>query len=297
MIPEDIEDSATNGNINPLSCTKKTASLRSLLMTAHASPILSLAGVRFVRGERVILDGIDWVVRAGEHWVILGPNGCGKTSLINCLTGYEMATAGEITVDGSEYGHTDWREVRKRVGLVTATLTRYLEPHEPVVEAVASGRDAMLNLVGPIDDALRDEARKLLVRIGCGHLIDSRWGVLSQGERQKVLICRALMSRYAVMILDEPCAGLDPVARQNFLGWLHEIALQPDAPSLVLVTHHVEEILPCFNHVLLLRSGKVLAGGERDAVLTSPLLSEAYGAPVELKHDAARLQYELDILP
>ena len=260
-------------------------------------PILSLAGLRFVRGERVILDGIDWVVRAGEHWVILGPNGCGKTSLINCLTGYEMATAGEITVDGSEYGHTDWREVRKRVGLVTATLTRYLEPHEPVLEAVASGREAMLNLVTPINDSLRAEAGALLERIGCGHLVNSRWGVLSQGERQKILICRALMSRYAVMILDEPCAGLDPVARQNFLLWLQEIAMQPDAPSLVLVTHHVEEILPCFNNVLLLRSGKVLADGGKDTVLTSENLSQAYGAPVELKHDSARSQYALEILP
>src|SRR4051812_41947352 len=161
-------------------------------------PSLSVHHLRFQRSDRVILDNVDWTVAAGEHWVILGPNGCGKTSLINCLTGYEMSTAGEITVDGAEYGRTDWREVRKRVGLVTSTLTFYLEPGEPVLDAVVSGREAMLNLVGQVDVTLYEEARKLLERIGCGHLINSRWGVLSQGERQKILICRALIANFHV---------------------------------------------------------------------------------------------------
>jgi iron complex transport system ATP-binding protein len=241
----------------------------------------------------VILDDVDWTVGAGEHWVILGPNGCGKTSLINCLTGYEMSTAGEITVDGAEYGRTDWRDVRKRVGLVTSTLTFYLEPGEPVLDAVVSGREAMLNLVGQVDAVLYAQARTLLERIGCGHLTDSHWGVLSQGERQKILICRALMAEFHVLILDEPCAGLDPVAREHFLQWLQQLATQPDAPSLVLVTHHVEEILPCFTHVLLLREGRVLSAGTRDEVLTSPRLSEAYGAAVRLESDADRYRLHL----
>src|SRR5262249_17834845 len=145
-------------------------------------------------------------------------------SLINCLTGYEMATAGDITVDGAEYGKTDWREVRKRVGLGTSTLTHYLEPSEPMIDAVVSGREAMLNLVGEVSHEWVKEARELLERIGCGYLIGSRWGVLSQGERQKILICRALMAKYHVLILDEPCAGLDPVARERFLQWLADLA-------------------------------------------------------------------------
>ena len=160
---------------------------------------IEITGLRYVR-DRQILKGIDWRVEPGEHWVILGPNGCGKTSLINCLTGYEMATAGDIYVDGAEYGRTDWREVRKRVGLVTSTLTFYLEPGEPVLDAVVSGREAMINLVGEVDPALRQEARDLLNRIGCGYLADSRWGVLSQGERQKILICRALMAVQVVFV-------------------------------------------------------------------------------------------------
>lgn len=241
----------------------------------------------------MILDGVDWRVEPGEHWVILGPNGCGKTSLINCLTGYEMATAGEITMDGSEYGRTDWREVRKRVGLVTATLTRYLEPFEPVLDAVVSGREAMLNLVGDVPQEWVEEARQLLQRIGCGHLIDSRWGVLSQGERQKILICRALMAKFHVLILDEPCAGLDPVARERFLQWLEDLVSHPGSPSLVLVTHHVEEILPFFDHVLLLKDGKVLKAGPKEAVLDSALLSEAYGAPLKIERLGERWQLTL----
>ena len=256
-------------------------------------PSLSVQQLRFERNDRVILDGVDWTVGAGEHWVILGPNGCGKTSLINCLTGYEMSTAGEITVDGAEYGRTDWREVRKRVGLVTSTLTFYLEPGEPVLDAVVSGREAMINLVGDVDPALYADARALLERIGCGHLTSSHWGVLSQGERQKILICRALMANFHVLILDEPCAGLDPVAREHFLQWLHQLATQPDAPSLVLVTHHVEEILPCFTHVLLLREGRVHAAGPRDLVLSSDHLSEVYGAKVRL--EAAGDRYRLHL--
>ncbi len=254
------------------------------------STALTLHALTYRRGDRTILNGIDWQVNEGEHWVILGPNGCGKTSLINCLTGYQMATSGEITVDGSEFGQTDWREVRKRVGLVTSTLTFYLEPQEPVLDAVVSGRNAMLNLVGEVDEALITEAKALLERIGCGYLMNSRWGVLSQGERQKILICRALMADFRVLILDEPCAGLDPVAREHFLAWLKSIAGQANAPSLVLVTHHVEEILPCFSHVLLLKQGQVLISGPKSEVLTSENLTEAYGASVEISQTGTRYQ-------
>jgi len=248
------------------------------------SNVLQVAGLRFVRGDRAILDGINWTVQKGQHWVILGPNGCGKTSLINCLTGYEMATAGLIKVGNAEFGHADWREVRKHVGLVTSTLTHYLEPYEPVLDAVVSGRDAILNYVGERDASLEAEARVLLKRMGCAYLIDSRWGVLSQGERQKILICRAFMSQFDVLILDEPCAGLDPVAREHFLQWLQDMAGQPESPSLVMVTHHVEEILPCFSNVLLLKQGRVLASGSKEDTLHDASLSAAYGAKLSLGH-------------
>ncbi len=256
-------------------------------------PVLSVESLRFERGSRLILDDINWQVRAGEHWVILGPNGCGKTSLINLITGYDMATSGEIDVGDARFGEADWREVRKHIGLVASTLTFYLEPGELVIDAVVSGREAMINLIGDVKPALVREARALLKRFGCAHLVDSRWGVLSQGERQKILICRALMAKFQVLILDEPCAGLDPVAREHFLTWLQNFAAQRGAPSLVLVTHHVEEILPCFNRVLLMKDGKTLASGEKGKVLTSALLSQAYGAKLKLSCSKDRYRLKL----
>jgi iron complex transport system ATP-binding protein len=260
---------------------------------AQRDPVLAVEGLRYERGSRLILDGINWRVKAGEHWVILGPNGCGKTSLINLLTGYDMATAGEIRVGDAQFGAADWREVRKRIGLVASTLTFYLESSEPVIDAVVSGREAMINLIGGLNTRLVREARGLLRQFGCGHLADSRWGVLSQGERQKILICRALMAKFEVLILDEPCAGLDPVAREHFLAWLQGIAGRRGAPSLVLVTHHVEEIIPCFNRVLLMKAGRVLAAGEKGRVLTSANLSEAYGAKLKLVKSGGRTSLKL----
>ncbi len=255
--------------------------------------VLSVSALRYERGARLILDDINWQVRVGEHWVILGPNGCGKTSLINLLTGYDMATAGEIDVDDARFGEADWREVRKRIGLVASTLSYYLEPSEPVIDAVVSGREAMINLIGDVKPALVREARALLKRFGCAHLVDSRWGVLSQGERQKILICRAMIAKFQVLILDEPCAGLDPVAREHFLTWLQVLAARRGAPSLVLVTHHVEEILPCFNRVLLMKDGKILASGEKGKVLTSANLSQAYGAKLKLTPSKDRYRLKL----
>ncbi len=257
-------------------------------------PVLSVERVSFERGSLQILDEIHWQVKAGEHWVILGPNGCGKTSLINLLTGYDMATAGDIRVGDAQFGAADWREVRKRIGLVASTLTFYLESSEPVIDAVVSGREAMINLIGDLDAKLVKKARALLKQFGCGYLADSLWGVLSQGERQKILICRALMAKFQVLILDEPCAGLDPVAREHFLAWLHKLATRKGAPALVLVTHHVEEILPCFNRVLLMKMGKVLAAGKMNKVLTSAKLSEAYGARLQLVRNRGRYRLRLD---
>lgn len=254
-----------------------------------SAPTLEVCGIEFRRG-RSILKGIDWRVERGQHWAVLGPNGCGKTSLINIITGYDSATSGTIEIDGSRYGDDDWREVRKRVGIVASTLTVMLESGEPVLDVIASGRDAKLNLWEPPSDALRAAARKLLKSFGCAYLADALWGPLSQGEKQKVLICRALMAKFRVMILDEPCAGLDPVAREHFLQWLGEISAKRGAPSLLMVTHHVEEILPCMSHVLVLRDGAVLAAGPKEEVLTSACLSTAYGASVSLHRRGTRYQ-------
>ncbi len=244
--------------------------------------VLRVQDATFVRGGRRILKGISWSVAQGEHWAVLGPNGCGKTSLINLITGYEPATDGLVQIGADTFGNSDWREVRKRVGLVTNTLTTFIEPAEPVLNVVASGRDAKLNLWKDPSPTLQKQGTGLLKAAGCAYLKKSLWGTLSQGEKQKVLICRALMARFDVLILDEPCAGLDPLAREHFLGWMAELSTWPESPSLVMVTHHVEEILPCITHVLLLREGSVFAAGPKDTTLTSAALSTVYGAPVLL---------------
>ncbi len=258
------------------------------------SSVLRVQDATFVRNGRRIIKGISWDVERGQHWCILGPNGCGKTSLINLITGYEPATAGEIQIGWDTFGNSDWREVRKRVGLVTNTLTTFLEPSEPVLNVIASGRDAKLNLWESPPPLFKKQARTLLEAVGCIYLKDSLWGYLSQGEKQKVLICRALMAKFDVLILDEPCAGLDPVAREHFLTWMEELSTWPESPSLIMVTHHVEEILPCISHVLLLRDGAVQACGEKAATLSSASLSHTYGAPVKLSQKDGR--YALRVL-
>ncbi len=252
--------------------------------------VLDVSGLRVERGRAVVLDGIDWRVRPGEHWVVLGPNGCGKTSLLKVLLGYLTPSAGTVRVLGDEYGACDWRDLRHRVGLVSSALNASVPDHEEALRTVVSGARAQLDLWGEPTPAEARAARAQLRRAGAAGLADRPWGVLSQGERQRVLIARALMARPALLILDEPCAGLDPVARETFLVRLEALAREPRGPRLVLVTHHVEEITPAFTHALLLRAGRVAAAGPRAATLTSASLGKLFGADVRLARRGARLE-------
>ena len=256
-------------------------------------PILEVTGLRVQRGSTTILDGVAWSVHRGEHWVILGANGSGKTSLLKTLTGFLTPTAGEISVLGQEYGNSDWRALQLHIGVVTSMFAAAIPLAETALETVMSGKFAQLDLWKKVTPADRAEARRLLRFVGAAQLERRPWVHFSQGERQRVLIARALMARPKLLILDEPCAGLDPVAREHFLGFLDRLARRRSAPSLVLVTHHVEEITPAFTHALLLRRGRILAAGPRRALLTSARLSAAFGHPLSLVRDGRRLRLAL----
>jgi iron complex transport system ATP-binding protein len=258
-------------------------------------PILAVAGLRIERGGTVILHDVGWRVARGEHWVILGANGSGKTSLLSALTGYLMPTGGEISVLGETYGESDWRELRKQIGLVSSSVRQMMADDEPALETVASGKHAVIDFWGRLTRGEKTQALKLLRQVECGHLAERAWRVLSQGERQRVLIARALMARPRVLILDEPCAGLDPAAREHFLQFLQRLGAQPQAPTLVLVTHHVEEIMPVFTHVLVLKNGSVLAAGRKADVMTVKNLSAAFKAKLRLSVRHGR--YAMKMVP
>ncbi|MDB6016744.1 MAG: transporter related-protein [Pedosphaera sp.] len=252
--------------------------------------ILEVSNLRIQRDDTVILDNVHWRVERGQHWAILGANGSGKTSLLSALTGYLMPTDGAITVLGRRYGETDWRELRKQIGLVSSSIRQLMADAEPALETVISGKYAMIDFWGRITAADRARGLRLLRQIECEHLAERPWLVLSQGERQRVLIGRALMARPRLLILDEPCAGLDLAAREHFLQFLQRLGRQRSAPTLVLVTHHVEEIMPVFSHALILKSGKVLAAGRKQPILNARFLASAFGAPVRLVKKSGRCQ-------
>jgi len=250
--------------------------------------ILEVSGLCVARGDTTILRGLDWRVARGEHWVVLGPNGCGKTSLLKSLTGYLSPTAGAITLLGKRYGETDWRELRLQVGIVMSALQASIPPAEVAMETVVSGRYAQLDLWARPTKADIAEARRLLRLAGCLYLANREWLFLSQGERQRVLIARALMARPRLLILDEPCAGLDPVAREEFLGFLEVLARRRRGPALVLVTHHVEEIMPAFTHALVLCGGAVFAAGPKEKTVTTRILSGAFGTRLTVRKGNGR---------
>ena len=247
-----------------------------------------------MRDGTVILHDVDWRVQRGEHWVILGANGSGKTSLLSALTGYLMPTAGEISLLGNIYGEADWRELRKQIGIVSTSIRQMMADEEVALETVASGKYAVIDFWGRVTRSEKVAALKLLRQVECEYLADRPWRVLSQGERQRVLIARALMARPRVLILDEPCAGLDPAAREHFLQFIQRLGAQKNSPTLIFVTHHVEEIMPVFSHALILKDGGVLAEGEMVEVLNSKILTQAFKTRMKLRLAGGR--YGLEVL-
>jgi len=250
------------------------------------TPALELRDVTYVGdGGKPIVRSINWTVQPGEPWAVLGPNGSGKTTLLKLACGYLWPNAGgEIFRRGRTL--VNLRELRKSIGWVTSSLVEEIPAQEKVLRTVVSGKFAQIGLLeGFGGDATRADyrsAERLLAHMGCARLYDQEFGTLSQGEQQKVLVARALMTKPYLVVLDEPCAGMDPGARENFLATLQRIGRQKRIPAFIFVTHHIEEILPLFRKTLVLREGVVLYAGMTRRVLKPKVLEELYGTPLKI---------------
>lgn len=248
--------------------------------------IVDLANVSLSRGEQEILNAVSWQVRRGEHWALLGANGSGKTSLLKLVSGYEWPTGGEVAVLGEGYGRCDLRELRKAIGWVSSAMLYPFPAHQTALEVAVSGFDASIGLYREMSPEEWADAAAALQHLGAGRLAGRAYRLLSQGEQQRVLIARAMVHSPSLLILDEPCAGLDPVTRESFLGDLDRLSRRPDAPTQILVTHHIEEIGPWISHVLVLKAGRVIARGEKAGVLRPEVLAAAFGGDCRVdRHD------------
>ena len=252
---------------------------------------LELRDVSHQADGKKILDSINWKVWPGEHWAILGPNGSGKTTLLKLACGYLWPNAGGVVLrKGKELTHLP--ELRKSIGWVTATLVSEIPAQEGVLDTVVSGKFAQIGYVGGCwGQASRYDyacARGYLKELGSLHLSEQAFGTLSQGEQQKVLIARARMTKPYLIVLDEPCAGMDPGARENFLEALSKIGRHKKIPALIYVTHHVEEILPMFAKTLVLRDGKILYAGATRSVLKRDVLQKLYGVSLTVMNRNGR---------
>jgi iron complex transport system ATP-binding protein len=238
------------------------------------------------RGDRDILRGVDLHVNAGEHWTLLGRNGCGKSTLLEMITGYLFPTSGKIDVLGSRFGTVDVREVRKQIGYISPALIEKMTLADPVWEIVASGAFAFLRFYEEIPEEVRERAYAELTRVGMGAFAEHPFGTLSQGERKKVLLARTMMASPRLLILDEPCAGLDLFEREKFLQSLSELSSRE--LSILYVTHHIEEIIPLFTHVALMNQGEIVASGQKRDVLTPDKLRAAYDLPIDIRWSGER---------
>ncbi|MDT3424824.1 iron complex transport system ATP-binding protein [Paenibacillus forsythiae] len=250
--------------------------------------ILRVSNVSWKRGTTTLLDRVNWSIEKGQHWALMGLNGSGKTTLLNMINGYIWPTEGEIVVLGERFGEIDLRELRKSIGWVSSSLQEKLHGSDRTQHVVISGKHASIGLYAHAPEEDFERAGTLMNKLGCGHLWDRDYRTCLQGEKQKVLIARALMAEPKILILDEPCNGLDLFARERLLESIEELTLSENAPSLIYVTHHTEEILPAFSHTLLFRKGRVFDSGATRRMLNEETLSRFFEAPVSVEQSAGR---------
>jgi len=255
------------------------------MVAADQSEVIALEGVAVIRDGRHLLRDVNWSVRRDERWVVLGPNGAGKTTMLQVASTYMGPTRGSVRLLGRQYGKVDVRELRERVGYAGAGLSGLIRPDLPALDIVVTGRHAsfVATRFHDYSDGDWEAARFHLERLAADHLAGRRFGTLSSGEKQRVLIARSLMTRPEVLFLDEAMTGLDLGARERLVASMADLAADPTGPAAVLVTHHVEEIPPGFGHIALISGGSVVAAGPIDSILTAAALSETFGQELLLE--------------
>jgi iron complex transport system ATP-binding protein len=256
---------------------------------ALMSEVLELVDVSVVREGHALLDDVSWSIKEGERWVILGPNGAGKTTLLNMASSYLFPSSGTVTVLGERLGAVDVFELRPRIGIAGIAMADKLPRAQTVLQTVLTAAYGMTAHWHEEYEAVDEErARAFLDRLGMSDYLDRRFGTLSEGERKRTLIARAMMTDPELLLLDEPAAGLDLGGREDLVRRLGRLARDPYAPSMLMVTHHVEEIPPGFTHALMIRQGQVLAAGPLETELTSRNLSRCFGLPLVVEKRGER---------
>jgi iron complex transport system ATP-binding protein len=251
--------------------------------------VVRLRGVGIRRGGSMLLRDVDWTVHDNERWVVIGPNGAGKTTLLQVAATTIFPSEGTAEILGERLGATDVFELRPRIGLASAALADKVPPGEKVIDLVLTASYAIVGRWREdYESADVTRAVELLDALGCAHLIRRRFSTLSEGERKRVQIARSLMPDPELLLLDEPAAGLDLGGREDLLRRIAMLARDPKAPTMVMVTHHVEEVPEGITHAMLLRRGSVLAAGPLPAVFTEQNLSRCFGVPLIIESNHAR---------
>jgi iron complex transport system ATP-binding protein len=251
--------------------------------------VLKLRGVSVRRDTSLLLRNVDWTAHEDERWIVIGPNGAGKTTLLQVAATLLYPTEGTVEILGEQLGDVDILELRPRIGLTSASIAERVPASEKVIDLVLTASYAILGRwKEEYESSDVTRAVELLEALGCAHLIRRRFSTLSEGERKRVQIARAMMPDPEMLLLDEPAAGLDLGGREDLLRRLASLAKNPKAPMMVLVTHHVEEVPDGFTHAMLLRRGAVLTAGPVEEVFTAKNLSRCFGVPLEIERHMNR---------
>ena len=255
--------------------------------------VVDCKDILYSREDKDILRDVCWQIRKGQNWAFLGANGSGKTTLLKIITGYEWPTKGTVAVLGNQYGKCQLREVRKTIGWVSSNIPDNIPGKDRAIDIVVSGIEASMGLYREYSREEYDRAMAALELLSSERFANQTFRTLSQGERQRTLIARALINEPKLLVLDEPCSGLDPASKELFLGDLEKLANMPEAPGIIYVSHHIDEIRDWITNIFVIKNGQKLAEGDKDSVLKDEILSEAFGCECKVRQNGSKYWLEI----